>query len=163
MEITDEILTQCTLRDSCRTYLLTYSQANIERVPNCESFVKIITLAFDIGPSTSKIDHWGACIEEHADGGKHFHMAVKLSNPRRWHPVPCVIREQSGIVVNFSSKNLGYLPAYRYVCKDKPNRKEMFSTVKATLISQTQAHLLQKKHSRLTALMQSVAVTKKSL
>jgi len=58
-------------------------------------------------------------MEDHADGGKHFHMIVKLSKARRWRPVFESIRRTHAITVNFSSNNCGYLAGYRYVCKGK--------------------------------------------
>lgn len=78
-------------KHSCRTYILTYSKADLSVVPN------------------------------YADGEhQHYHMALKLSGTRRWRPVYQHIYKTRKISVNFSSKNYGYLAAYRYVCKDKP-------------------------------------------
>jgi len=46
-------------------------------------------------------------------------MAIKLSSPRRWRPIFNFIKRERHVVVNFSSKHLGYIAAYRYVCKEK--------------------------------------------
>ena len=50
--------TPCKDRDSCRTYLLTYSQANLEKVPDCTSFTDIVLNAFIQGTSTSQVEQW---------------------------------------------------------------------------------------------------------
>jgi len=65
------------------------------------------------------VTQWAVCTEDHADGGKHYHMALKLSATRRWRSVFTHLRAENNITVNFSSKNCGYLAAYRYVCKSK--------------------------------------------
>ena len=54
-------------------------------------------------------------------------MIMKLSKPRRWKPVFEQIRRAESIVVNFSSKNIGYLAGYRYVCKNKAFESVMHS------------------------------------
>lgn len=115
----DEFTTSCKERDSCRTYLLTYSQANLQKVPDCRAFSDIALACFSEGSSTSEVVQWATSIEDHADGGKHFHMIVKLNKARRWRPVFENIRRRHAIAVNFSSNNCGYLAGYRYVCKDK--------------------------------------------
>jgi hypothetical protein len=99
--------------------LLTYSQADLQKVADCKAFSKIVIDAFGQGTCSSKIEQWATNVEDHADGGKHFHMIIKLSKPRRWRPVFEHMRKSHGIVVNFSSNSCGYLAGYRYVCKEK--------------------------------------------
>jgi len=122
--------------DSRRTYLLTYSKANMEKFPDCESFSKCVLQAFENGKSKSKVTQWATCIENHADGeSKHFHMAVKLSSTRRWKSVFEQLRKSEGINVNFSSKHCGYVAAYRYVCKNKPIEQVLHSEGHSNLSS----------------------------
>lgn len=109
----------CEDRAACRTYLLTYSQADLQRVPDTRAFADIILDAFNEGTSTSAIVQWACCMEDHEDGGKHFHMVVKLSKPRRWKPIFENVLHYHNIAVNFSSNTCGYLAGYRYVCKNK--------------------------------------------
>ena len=109
----------CNGRDSCRTYLLTYSQACLEKVPDSNAFSKIVLDAFSKGKSTSKVQQWATCQEHHADGGVHYHMIIKLTKTRRWKPIFEDIRASHSICVNFSTENCGYLAGYRYVCKEK--------------------------------------------
>ena len=47
-------------------------------------------------------------------------MALNLSGTRRWGPIKNHIYNRHKISVNFAAKKCGYVPAYRYVCKDKP-------------------------------------------
>ncbi len=54
----------------------------------------------------SKVLQWVVSDEMHHDGGKHFHMAVKLDN------------RHYGIKLNFSDRHENYFSAYRYVIKD---------------------------------------------
>ena len=119
MSFPDDIRTPCKDNASCRTYLLTYAQADLQRVPDTASFVNIILDAFQEGTSTSEIVQWACCMEDHEDGGKHFHMMVKLNKPRRWKPIFNSVWRNHSIAVNFSSNTCGYLAGYRYVCKDK--------------------------------------------
>ena len=104
---------------SRRSFLLTYSQANLEKFPNCESFANAIVSAFNDRKSTKSLKEWACCIENHKDSGKHYHMSVNLSGPRRWKPIRDLIYTRHGISVNFSLKTCGYVAAYRYVAKDK--------------------------------------------
>ena len=67
-----------------RTYLITYSQANLEKFPSRQSFAECVVDAFQNRASKETFQHWVCCMENHADGGKHYHMAIKLSAQKRW-------------------------------------------------------------------------------
>ena len=41
-------------------------------------------------------------MESHADGGLHYHVAVKLSGRRRWLRVRNYIDQEYGVQVNFN-------------------------------------------------------------
>ena len=121
-------------KESCRTYLLTYSKADLSVVPNQRAFTDIVLEAFSIGSAKVIVEHWATCTENHADGEhQHYHMALKLSGTRRWRPLHQHIYKTRKISVNFSSKSYGYLAAYRYVCKDKPYESVLHSTVHPNL------------------------------
>lgn len=64
-----------------QTYLITYSQADIEVVPTREHFAKIWVEAFG---GESAVKHWSACKESHRDGNPHYHLAIKLENRTRF-------------------------------------------------------------------------------
>ena len=65
------------------TYLLTYSQVNINAFPTRKSFVDMVVEAFP-DTATNKLQMWACGVEEHADGNPHYHMSVKFSGNRRW-------------------------------------------------------------------------------
>ena len=125
---TSPLLDEQASQQSRRTYMLTYSRADMARFPDCESFTKCALEAFDSGKSAARVVQWAACLESHADGEqKHYHMAIKLSGTRRWQGVSKYLREHHNIVVNFSSDHCDYVAAYRYICKDKPKEQVLHS------------------------------------
>ena len=107
-------------RDVRRVYLITYSQANLEIVPTREAFARIILDAFDnaVPESNATVIHWVCSQESHADGGLHYHMAVKLSGRRRWLPVRNYIDQEYGVQVNFSDRHDNYYSAWTYTTKE---------------------------------------------
>ena len=106
--------------ESRRTYLVTYSRADMIRFPGCDSFAKYVSEAFEKGKSTTRVVQWAACLENDSDKEhKHYHMAIKLTGTRRWYGVFKYLKDKNNIIVNFSSKHCGYITEYRCVCKDK--------------------------------------------
>lgn len=73
-----------------RTYLVTYSQANRMLFPTRESFGGEVAKGFTMGSSQAKVCHWACCLESHSAGGEHYHVAIKLSLPKRWNPVKII-------------------------------------------------------------------------
>ena len=65
-----------------------------------------------------KVQHGVCAKEKHQNGGVHYHVALKLTGPKRWKSVKESISSQEGIVVNFSDNHDNYYSAYRYICKD---------------------------------------------
>ena len=118
----EEILcTPCQPNESCRTLLLTYSQADMDEVPYTATFAQLVLEACNEGTSSAQILKWAACQEPHADGGKHYHLIMKLNKTRKWKPIFNTLKRNWDINVNFSSTKMGYLCGYRYVTKDKPS------------------------------------------
>ena len=99
-------------------YLITYSQANLERVPKREDFASLVVEAFT---STCDIDgiisHWACSLEPHQNGGSHYHMAIKLKQARRWISVRRWLHNRHGINVNFSNVHNNYYSAWKYATK----------------------------------------------
>ena len=94
-----------------RSYLVTYSQADLQKFPTRESFTskrsKVVPL------------HWACCLEKHQNGGYHYHLALKLSGTKRWLMKQRNLLKQKaehGIAVNFSDHD-GYYTTYRYISK----------------------------------------------
>ncbi len=115
--------------DVCRrSFLLTLSQADRNRFPNPQAFACMVVDAFEIVQSSRQILQWACCAESHEDGGSHFHMSIKLNGSRWWDPIRRFISETHGVNINFSeTEKLGYIAAYRYVCKDKPIEEVLHS------------------------------------
>ena len=99
-----------------RTYLITYSKADFLKFPTRESFAKAIVAVFSSKRSKVVPQHWACCLEKHSDGGYHYHVALKLSVPKRWLEAKRALEAEHGIVVNFSDHE-GYYTAYQYINK----------------------------------------------
>ena len=119
-----------------RTYLITCSRADLELFPNRESFGLAIAEVFDLGTSKVKVACWASALENHQDGRKHYHLALKLSGPRRWLSDKYVLSTRYDIVINFSESHDDYYRAYNYIIKaytqvfhngEHPNVKEIVS------------------------------------
>lgn len=104
-----------------RTYLVTYSQADLTKVPTRKDFAKLVKNAFNSGTGKIKVLHWACCLEEHQNHGKHYHLSIKLSGAKRWKKVKDDINQSHNIVLNFSDKHDNYYSAYKYVCKSDNN------------------------------------------
>ena len=122
MSDTDEFQTSLlSSRATRRSYLVTYSQANLTKFPSRESFAACVVSAFNSGTGKVQVDHWACCLEEHQSSGQHYHLCMKLSGPKRWKAVKEKICADHGIVLNFSDSHDSYYYAYKYVCKSDKN------------------------------------------
>ena len=101
-----------------RTYLIIYSQADLLKFPSRKQFGKCIKTHFNRGSGKVKVHHWACSLEKHQNGGNHYHVALKLTGPKRWKSVKDSITSSEGIVVNFSDQHDNYHSAYRYICKE---------------------------------------------
>lgn len=99
-------------------YLITYSQANTERFDR-KSFAEAVVSAFNQGKA--KVLKWVCALENHSNGGQHFHVAVHLSKIKRWKSVKQAIMDQFGIVLHFSDFHNDYSDAWHYVTKEDQN------------------------------------------
>ncbi|CAB3999311.1 hypothetical protein BSL78_20361 [Paramuricea clavata] len=97
-------------------YLITYSQCGNSGLSR-QAFAQIILDAWN-DSCLSRIIQWVVSEEMHQDGGKHFHMALKLDKKTRWLAVRNFLDMRHGIKVNFSDKHDNYFSAYKYVVKD---------------------------------------------
>ena len=105
-------------RDNRLVYLITYSQANLNKCSSREEFAEALVLAFSNG---NNVMQWCCCLEDHEDGEKHYHMAIKLEKKQRWLKVKRFLLECFGISVHFSSVHHNYFSAWQYVTKSDPN------------------------------------------
>ena len=85
-------------RQARRTYLVTYRQADLTKFPTPKSFGKCIKDHFNAGTGNVKVEHWACCQEDHEESGQHYHVALKLSGPKRWKTVKENITAQHGVL-----------------------------------------------------------------
>ena len=104
------------LREVRRVYLITYSHADTRKVPSRQRFAEIVLEAFELRGAS--VVQWACCKEPHRAGGIHFHMAIKLSRPKRWLAVRQLIQTRYGINVHFSNRHVNYFTAWQYVTKE---------------------------------------------
>ena len=100
-------------REQRRAFLITYSQADIRKVPSCLRFSEIILEAFNSASYSRRIVQWACCKEEHADGGKHYHLAILFSSSCHWLAIKNAVQQAHGISLHFSLQHIGYSTAYR--------------------------------------------------
>ena len=65
----------------------------------------------------AKVKHWSCCLEEHKDGGLHFHLAIKLDRNQRWISSKTYLIDVYGISVHYSNRHYNYYSAWKYVTK----------------------------------------------
>ena len=104
-------------RNGRRTYLVTYSQADLNKFPTRQSFGQMLETQFNAGVGKAKVSHWACCLEEHTNKGLHYHVSLKLTAPKKWLKVKNAIMKEHKITVHFSDNHDNYIAAYRYVCK----------------------------------------------
>lgn len=160
-------------------YLITYSQADRERFPGRENFVAAVLDAFS--RCDINVIQWVCSQENHnASPGIHYHMAVKLSERRRWVRVRNMLQVHQNVNVNFSNRHDNYYSAWRYTTKEdteyiqSPNHPDLSTvgppqTTQATTSRRRQARertsvrgSAQKKRKRLLSVYEvsQIAVTK---
>ena len=110
-------------RQQSTIYLITYSRADLSKVPTRQLFAEIVVKAFE-QLDVAKVAHWVVSQENHADNdteqafGTHYHMAIKLTRRARWCRVRARLETKNGIKVNFSSKHGTYYSAFQSVTKE---------------------------------------------
>ena len=81
-----------------QVYLITYSQADLHKFPDRNSFAQAVLRSFN--SSNTNVEHWVCCKEVHeSTGGYHYHMAVKLQRCKRWLSCKRYLEENYGISV----------------------------------------------------------------
>ena len=100
-------------------FLLTCSQADLEKFPTRQSFADVVFECF--AARNIRISMWVASLERHKNGGFHYHMPVKLFGKSRWLRVRREIFSRYAINVNFNDdeEDSGntYFTAYKYVVR----------------------------------------------
>ena len=104
-------------RSGRRTYLITYSQADLTRFPTRESFGRMVEEQFNAADGKAKVSHWACCLEEHENEGLHYHVSLKPTAPKKWLKIKNAVMKEYNAVLNFSDNHDNYIAAYKYVCK----------------------------------------------
>ena len=104
-------------RNGRRTYLVTYSQVDLNKFPTRQSFGEMLEEQFNAGSGKAKVSHWACCLEEHQDKRLHYHVSLKLTAPNKWLKIKNSIIKEHNVSVHFSDNHDNYIAAYRYVCK----------------------------------------------
>ena len=101
-----------------KVYLITYARARENLCASREAFAQMVIEAFDFPNGIVNLLHWVVCREPHEGGGHHYHMAVCLSDNKRWGPAKRAL-ERRGVIVHFQDRDsiCNYVGAYIYVCK----------------------------------------------
>jgi len=82
-----------------RVYLITYSQADLEKFPTRESFGRVVAGALTNSSYKVRPTHWACCLEEHADGQSvYYHVGPALSGPKRCLDAKRRIQAQHGVM-----------------------------------------------------------------
>ena len=100
-------------------YLVTYSQADMNIVPNRRKFADTVVGEFNRGSQDNRVLYWVCSREKHHNSGHHFYLALKLNGVIRQDEVKNRITTSYGIFLNFRDFR-GYYPAYTYVTKKDP-------------------------------------------
>ena len=95
-------------------YLITYSQADLQKFPTRRAFADVVVNSFGCETETPVVQ-WACCLEQHRNGGYHFHIAVKLQRCKRWLPSKSYLTQQYSISVHFSSSHDNYYSAWKCV------------------------------------------------
>ena len=109
-------------REQPLVYLVTYSRAEVEKVPTREAFTEKVSLGW-MEMKGVKVVQWVVARELHADAGVsesnlHYHMAMKLEKRARWLKVRQFLDDRYGIRVNFRAVHNTNSSAYKYTTKE---------------------------------------------
>ena len=104
-------------RQQRKSFLITYSKANVDRFPTRMIFANVVLEAIANAPPKVIITYWSCSKEKHIDGSPHYHFAINFSGPNRWEPIKLYLKDTYGILVHFSVKHLGYNAACKYIIK----------------------------------------------
>ena len=101
-------------QQSRRVFLLIYSKGNIKKFPPPQWFSSAVPKAFEVS-------HWVCYQEYHKNKEIHYHMTVNMTKLWRWKSVEEQLKSKHNINVHFFDKSIGYIAAYRYICKSDKN------------------------------------------
>lgn len=98
-------------------YLMTYSTADLEKVPDRQTFIDIIIDSFNKN-GDARIIQYACAMEQHENGAPHYHAVIKLNKQKRWRNVRSYLHSHYGVYVNFTNQFSNYYDGYQYIIKD---------------------------------------------
>ena len=114
---------QLRVREQRLVYLVTYSRADLEKVPTRKAFAEAVKEVW-LKTTGVRVTQWVVSQEMHAEVGRtscnifHCHMGVKIEKRTQWLTVRNFLDEKHGIKVHFSSNHNTYYSAYKYTTKE---------------------------------------------
>ena len=123
-DIGEGIVAENSLKTSATrsVYLITYSQADLQKFTCRADFAKAVVQSFSQG--NCNVMHWCCSLEEHSSGGKHYHMSLKLNKVQRWLTSKRFLLQTYGISVHYSNVHHNYFSAWKYVTKSDTQYEE---------------------------------------
>ena len=110
-------------RDLRRVYLVTYSQADVEKFPTRHSFAVAVVAAFS--RANTKVIQWCCSLENHKKSGVHYHMCVKLDKLQRLVAGKKTFSHNLMVYQYiFSDRHANYYTAWSYVTKEDLSTEE---------------------------------------
>ena len=64
-----------------RQYLITYSKADLTKIPSRLFFGKALASAFNAWKATAKIQQWAVRLENNQDDTKYYHCCMLMTGP----------------------------------------------------------------------------------
>ena len=108
-----------------RSFLVTYSKADVNKYPTRKAFGEMVAKHFDAsfkaGNSKTKVDYWACAKESHESGEPHYHVALKMNGAKKWLAVRNAIDREEGIQLNFQGEHDNYIGAFKYINKEDTN------------------------------------------
>lgn len=105
--------------NSKETFLITYSQADVLKVPDRASFGRLLADTFNSMEKDGGIivNRWTCGAETHSQtSGFHYHLAMEMKKPRRWIMVRRCLEERYQMHCDFQTFE-NYFHAFTYVTK----------------------------------------------
>ena len=74
---------------------------------------------FNLGDPKGIVAYWACALENHANGGEHYHLSLKLTGLSTWLSLTNALQRLHNINVNFSDSHENCYTAYKYICKSE--------------------------------------------
>ena len=95
-------------------YLITYSRADLDKIPTREAFAEAVKGAW-AATTGANLQQWTVAREMHASSD--MRTVNILEKPARWLSVRNFLDDNNGIKVNFSSNHNTHYTAFKYITK----------------------------------------------